>query len=826
MRRESSTTWRPRLIFCAVAAALLMITPAALASPMPPFEPIAIQRIDLPLQIKDASTPVFTSDGRHLLFFSSLHLWIVGTNGNGLDCLSCGLANEPTLPQTEQEGFATEFPDGRRVFFGAAGSIAVLECSPSVLDCASRRILPIDLSAARPDGGLVTPGATNPGPAGDVGGGSSPKLAPDGVHIAFSDVRSDAAELMVIATLQREADKYVVTDPRVINPPGPTSLTDPDPRAWSDSTALYEFKTFADGGADATYVEVGGPATLNPDVWEVNLATGRRTRLTANPDWDEDDAPSPDGRSLVVESDRGMHRTDMLGGLLPVRGFIDAPQVSIYASYYVAGPVDRQCDLQPWLLPAGGDDNAKLMGQPIQPYAGGDVHAANNVSGWPQWSSDGTEIALNTESYETNLSAPYLLIAHRTAAKATAPLRVVSSQPGSWAPSPEGYHGAIESEQPVVLHGLSSGTATVVYSGLGVISGDDSVVFDNYSDNGRDFVNGTSMITNPDILTGPIHIATDLTMTGSDTGYSHIDLTLSGTDTTPVTATGTAVTSYDGTTISGPPHTPAPCPRALPRAPRMKLTARLERRARKHVIRAHVTAAVAGAGANEGGVDIRPVVDARITVDRASGHTDRNGDAVLAIPANPGGPATVAVHAGDTLAPASTRIDLPAAGRAPRCPRATGWLDGVHLGPIRLGQSLAQLRRRLPRISTRRHADLEFLCLTPNGIRIGLPSQRLLREITPRQRRRVRSRVVFASTANVHYALNGVRAGARLTHVARRLRIGRRFRIGINTWYLVPGRASHGVLKVRHGIIEEIGIVDRRLTTGSRATGRFLQSFG
>ena len=72
----------------------------------------------------------------------------------------------------------------------------------------------------------------------------------------------------------------------------------------------------------------------------------------------------------------------------------------------MAGPVDRQCDLQPWLLPAGGDDNAQLMGQPIQPYTGGDVHAANNVSGWPQWSPDGTEIALNTESYTTNRSAP------------------------------------------------------------------------------------------------------------------------------------------------------------------------------------------------------------------------------------------------------------------------------------------------------------------------------------------------------------------------------------------------------------------------------------
>ena len=46
-------------------------------------------------------------------------------------------------------------------------------------------------------------------------------------------------------------------------------------------------------------------------------------------------------------------------------------------------------------------------------------------------------------------------------------------------------------------------------------------------------------------------INTNVTMTGADTGYSRINLTMSGSDSTPVTATGTAVTSYDGTTVSG-----------------------------------------------------------------------------------------------------------------------------------------------------------------------------------------------------------------------------------------------------------------------------------
>jgi hypothetical protein len=211
---------------------------------------------------------------------------------------------------------------------------------------------------------------------------------------------------------------------------------------------------------------------------------------------------------------------------------------------------------------------------------------------------------------------------------------------------------------------FSSGTATVVYSGLGVISGQYSVVYDNYSDDGRDFVNGTSTVTNPMILTGPIKIDTDLTMTGANTGYSRIHLVLSGSSSIPVTATGTAVTSYDGTTVSGPPHVPAPCPNALPRAPHLKLTARLAPHRHRHrrVIVVHVTAAVAGAGANEAGVDTQPVWDATITVDRRTARTDRDGTATLAVPPNPGGRSRISARAGDTLVAAGARIRLPRVG--------------------------------------------------------------------------------------------------------------------------------------------------------------------
>jgi hypothetical protein len=85
--------------------------------------------------------------------------------------------------------------------------------------------------------------------------------------------------------------------------------------------------------------------------------------------------------------------------------------------------------------------------------------------------------------------------------------------------------------------------------------------------------------------------------------------------------------------------------------------------------------------------------------------------------------------------------------------------------------------------------------------------------------------VVLALTANRHYRLRGVRLGMRIAAVARRLRTGRPFHIGLNWWYLARGGVSHGLLKVRHGRIQEIGIVNRRLTRNRRMAALFLMSF-
>ncbi len=159
------------------------------------------------------------------------------------------------------------------------------------------------------------------------------------------------------------------------------------------------------------------------------------------------------------------------------------------------------------------------------------------------------------------------------------------------------------------------------------------------------------------------------------------------------------------------------------------------------------------------------------------------------------------------------------------CPEATGRLSGKRLGLVRLGMTRGQARRAFVRSSNRGKRYEDFFCLTPIGVRVGYASPKLVRTLALAQRQRVRGRVVWASTANTFYSLRGVRPGMALLLARRRLALGRGFHVGLNWWYFAPGGSSRALLKVRHGIVEEIGIAETALTRTRRAQLVFLRSF-
>jgi hypothetical protein len=159
------------------------------------------------------------------------------------------------------------------------------------------------------------------------------------------------------------------------------------------------------------------------------------------------------------------------------------------------------------------------------------------------------------------------------------------------------------------------------------------------------------------------------------------------------------------------------------------------------------------------------------------------------------------------------------------CKKPSGRLAGRSLGPIRLGMTRARTRRLFTRSSTRGRRDMDFFCPARRGIRVGYASPALTRHLSRAQRRRVAGRAVLILSANRHYALHGVRPDTRLVRVRRRLHVGQAFHVGRNFWYVVANGASRGVLKVRHGMIQEVGIADLRLTRGRAAARRFFRSF-
>jgi hypothetical protein len=162
----------------------------------------------------------------------------------------------------------------------------------------------------------------------------------------------------------------------------------------------------------------------------------------------------------------------------------------------------------------------------------------------------------------------------------------------------------------------------------------------------------------------------------------------------------------------------------------------------------------------------------------------------------------------------------------PGCPVANGRLTATGIGPLSLGMTRSRARHLLVHSSTRGRRYWDFFCLKPIGIRAAYPSPAVLRKLPRKQRGRLNGRIVLLLTADHRYALRGVHPGARLSKsVARQLRVGRGLHIGLNWWYVAPNGRSHGVLKVRRGIIEEVGIADNRLTSNAVAALVFLNRF-
>jgi dienelactone hydrolase len=159
------------------------------------------------------------------------------------------------------------------------------------------------------------------------------------------------------------------------------------------------------------------------------------------------------------------------------------------------------------------------------------------------------------------------------------------------------------------------------------------------------------------------------------------------------------------------------------------------------------------------------------------------------------------------------------------CRRPSGHVSATMLGPVRLGMTRAQARRRFTRVQLRGRRYMDFFCPSRQGIRVGYATPVLLRGLPAHARAGYRRRAVLILTAAKHFSLRGVHPDTRLSRVARRVHAGRGYQVGRNRWYVFADGRVRGVFKVRHGLIEEIGIASPRLTRTPAADRLFLRSF-
>ncbi len=160
-----------------------------------------------------------------------------------------------------------------------------------------------------------------------------------------------------------------------------------------------------------------------------------------------------------------------------------------------------------------------------------------------------------------------------------------------------------------------------------------------------------------------------------------------------------------------------------------------------------------------------------------------------------------------------------------KCPGATGRLSGATLGLVKLGASRASEHYLYRHHSDRGKQYEDFFCLTPIGVRVGYGSPKLLKILTTKQRKALKDRVVWASTSNPFYAVDGVRAGEAISVASVKLHTGGALHIGLNYWYLAVQRHSTVVLKVRGGVVEEIGIATNLLTASAHDQNVLMHSF-
>jgi hypothetical protein len=484
----------------------------------PPPEPVELGEVPLPDGV-NVSTVEWEGSGERLIVgftapgVTGNQLASVRPDGGEFRCLTCGSAVAGNLRPVQR------LRDGRRVLVaGPNNPLArwhLLECTPSVDDCQSSQLVPIALPA-------------NPDPTTPILQYRVPWVTLDDAWLVWSEVRlrGPGGNLSAMGRLVRDADRYVVSDARVIAPPLRSLALGSDSAPWSQLTQPFEAKFGGlRGGLD--WVEAGTPSAGQYDTSLLDLTSGALRRLTRHPDHDEGVRFTRDEQWAVLQSARTDQRVEFLG-LLPRPPFIDWIAFSIHFVAIAGAPSDglspggdpdeRDCYVDPWLLDRWFE-RGHYIGQRLLRPEDGWVSIEGNAGGFG-WSPDGTRIALIERRWRGESPGARLRIAalpNRTPIQAADVVGVVPTPEPGWALRYEDWV-VPDTSGISVIPGRVSGTATIRNDMPSTLQGEVEVVYDDYSDDGEHVLEGFERLRIPSLIVSGAAYEVDLALSGARTG--------------------------------------------------------------------------------------------------------------------------------------------------------------------------------------------------------------------------------------------------------------------------------------------------------------------
>lgn len=506
------------------------------ANPPPAPEPVERSVLVVPDGV-DPDTVAdanFHPNGEHLVWTASLsgeegdHIMISRVDGSEFSCLTCPLGDG--LPFAKIDVFS----DGRRVVVGnqvtfgmpdplpyqspfpGAETVPILECTPSLLDCQTPELVFVSIPFDPDDPDLFENQRVR-----------EFRVAPDGVHLAWSQARNDIllGVVAVIGELRREADHYELDNVEALVRLEPLFRPLPDQEGFAfEVTPSGEIKRFIDGGAAVAGASAKRFA-LNRDAGRLDVATGETERLTHHPDYDEPVSISPDDDWLVVGSKRNPDPAfDVMAafGLVPRPNFVALGGNQLLTIWAFAGNLGRNRGLDTWLL-----DRLGARGDYIGQHLSNDVCYGGRER--QHWNADGTRVAKGERIRPVMNSAPECqglpnrrLVVYELTSRTPVPPEdrpeIVPTPDAPWAAAindPKNRPGA--DPGLYVVPGQVFGEARVEVLSAGVL-----IEYENYSDDGLVVLNGTESFLPEPIVSYPA----DIEVSGCRSGFVRSNVSL------------------------------------------------------------------------------------------------------------------------------------------------------------------------------------------------------------------------------------------------------------------------------------------------------------